>query len=74
MKMYGCACDNCKEDFKEGEMNYALFPDKITVKDQIIEADWITENGKHYCPDCVKYNDEDELVIDKNRFKEKVLK
>jgi len=34
-----------------------------------MNADWIEDGNKDYCPDCVSYDDEDNLVLRKKVLK-----
>ena len=36
---------------------------KTFAEDIAMEADWIKENDKNYCPDCFTYDDDDNLLI-----------
>jgi len=69
--MYGMRCDNCGEDYIDGEEMYALFPDELSIKNEAMELDWLTQGDKHYCPDCYSYNHSDELFINEERQKVK---
>lgn len=56
-------CDNCGALFDEEnwyDSTEAFYP-------AFEEENWIEDNGKHYCPDCYSYDDDDNLVIDKSR-------
>jgi hypothetical protein len=62
VKMYTVVCDNCGKDANEGA-EYSCWNDKQYAQDSAMEDDWLTEEDKHYCPDCFSYGDEDELII-----------
>lgn len=66
--MYEAHCDNCLESFDFfGE--YVALPDKMSAKEEVGNSDWHTEKDKHYCDACHSLNDEDEIVINKDRKK-----
>lgn len=58
-------CDRCGLDaFKDGE--FTAYSDSTTALDTVSEwNEWLsTEDGKHYCGDCVEWDeDRDELVV-----------
>ena len=62
VKMYTVICDNCGIDVNESE-EISCWGDEGYAEDCAMEADWIQEDGNHYCPDCFEYDDEDNLVI-----------
>lgn len=74
-KAYTGTCDNCQEIFNDGE--YSLFLLSSDVKDRMEECDWYAggadpdHKGKHYCPDCFKYDDEvdDKIIVATDRTK-----
>lgn len=70
--MYGCQCDNCGEQWIDEERGYAFFEDKNTILNEVRNFElWHTEKinevEEHYCPDCFKVSEEDELLIDLSR-------
>jgi len=71
LEMYTVVCDNCGVSADEDTM-YSCWSDESAARDVAMEADFIKENGKDYCPKCYSYNDEDELVIDESRKKNKL--
>jgi hypothetical protein len=62
--MYTIICDGCKKDVCEGT-GYSAWSDAGYVQDVVMEEDWITDDGKHYCADCFEYDDDDNLIIHK---------
>jgi hypothetical protein len=63
-----CVCDNCKEDITFGEGWVEFEPHNLN--------DWIDNDvcmkvidGKHYCYDCMCYDEEGNLIIIESRFK-----
>lgn len=72
--MYGCHCDNCGENWIDEENGISVFGTENDVLNEVRNFEsWHTEgpfgNEKHYCPECFKVTDEDELVIDMTRTK-----
>lgn len=72
VKMYTVICDNCKDSFQNYDGFSAWF-DSDNAEQEAMNKEWIEEDGKHYCTDCYKHNDDDELIIDKTRL-DKFLK
>ncbi len=68
-------CDNCGDIFDDGE--FSLFPIESDVKEKMNNSEWYTgdtdpsHNGKHYCPDCFKYDEtkDDKIIVDYSRAK-----
>lgn len=65
--MFTCICDNCKKNLLEGA-DYSCVQ-KEWIEDEILNSDWHIEGDKHFCNDCFNYDDNDELIINKERFK-----
>lgn len=65
----GIECDNCKEQFRETEEN-SFFYDEDNANEAVTDEEWLIENGKHYCGKCHSLNDNEEQVINQERFKE----
>jgi len=60
---YGCKCDACGQ-FLPSEWDDAAYYDNEEFVEQLAkDSDWITARGKHYCPDCYHYGDNDELIL-----------
>ena len=66
--MYTAICDGCGKDVHEG-CEISAWGDKGYVEEVVMEADWIREGGEHYCTDCFKYDDDDNLIISKKDSK-----
>lgn len=62
IEMYTCICDNCGKSADENT-DYSCWGDTSIAKDVAMNADWITEGDKDYCPNCFEYDDEDNLII-----------
>ena len=68
VEMFTVICDNCQESADEGS-DYSSWSDESQAEEVAMEADWIKEKDKHYCPKCYEYHDEDELLIKESRTK-----
>ena len=68
VEMFTVICDNCGKDVNK-DAEYSAWNDETFAEDIAMEADWIKENDKHYCPKCYEYDDEDELIVNKSRTK-----
>jgi hypothetical protein len=60
--MFTIICDGCGKDVCDGT-EYSAWYDTSYVVDSAIEENWHVEDGKHYCPDCFEYDDDDNLII-----------
>lgn len=60
--MYTVICDRCGADaFAESE--FSCWGDVDTAIDFAVDnSAYVVIDGKHYCPDCWTWNDEDELI------------
>lgn len=54
---YGIKCNRCGELNDDGE--HSFWNDESSAIDTAMESEWISFNGKHYCPNCYHTNDED---------------
>ena len=63
IKMFTVICDRCGKDSNAGS-DYAAWSDLEGAVETALEADWYCEDGKHYCPDCFKYDDNDNLILE----------
>ena len=65
-KCYTYICDNCGVDLhKDAEVSG--WSDEDYLEEVKEEGDWITDNGKDYCVDCYRYDDNDKLIINESR-------
>jgi len=67
--MYTVICDGCGKDSNE-DAEYSAWGCKTYASDVAMEADFISQEDEHYCPDCYSYDDDDNLVI-KNKSEDK---
>lgn len=58
---YGLRCEGCGKDLKCGE--YDFFNDIDDVFVVAKDSGWIKVRGKHYCEECHRYGDNDELIL-----------
>lgn len=65
VKMYTVDCDNCGKNYDEGT-DYSCWNDPEAALTIAKEGDFIEHEGKHYCPDCYSYDDNDVLIIKTN--------
>lgn len=65
VKMYTIVCDCCGEDAFE-DSGYSCWNAEQWAENEVVDGGWIKQEDKHYCPDCVEYNDNDELIIKHN--------
>lgn len=69
--MYYVECDNCKNSLFENE-DYSCWNDESSAKDVASNMDGsiIDHDGKDYCCDCAKFDDDDNLILDLSRIKQ----
>lgn len=66
VQMFTVVCDNCKLDIGENS-DYSCWNHVNFAEDVAMDSDWLIHDGKHHCPDCYKYDDNDELIIKTER-------
>lgn len=63
--MYTLKCDICGKHFEDEHNGFCAWNDFQGAKDNATDSDWV-ENTEiedtHYCPDCITFNDEDEVI------------
>jgi len=62
-------CDNCGETFVDEHSGFSIYVDENSAHEAADDYEWYSEDGKHYCPDCFKIDDEDNLTINAERTK-----
>lgn len=63
VEMFGATCDGCNDPWGDAD-EYAFWPDKDFLKEEIKEYGWhITDDGKTYCPNCYRFDDDDDLLL-----------
>lgn len=62
VEMYTVVCDNCGEDIGVTQ-EYSCWNDENYVKTNALESEWVKKDGKHYCPKCYSYDEDDNLVL-----------
>ena len=62
VKMFTVVCDNCGLDSNK-DAEYSAWNDSSYAEDVATESGWVKDDDNHYCPDCVSYDDDDNLVI-----------
>lgn len=73
IETYKIVCDCCGETFENGEgwVCYSDCPNEI--ESDASDSGWlITADGRHYCPNCYSFNEDDEIheCKDSKRYNE----
>ncbi len=74
VQFFGAHCDNCKEAWFDDHNGWSAMSDESTMKNMLSEYEWHFgdgidgEDGKHYCPSCFRFNDEDKFILNIERF------
>jgi len=61
--MYSGKCDNCGEEWADEHNGYCAFTDASSMKENMMESEWLHEGDKDYCPKCYSYDDDDKLIL-----------
>lgn len=59
-------CDNCNESYENGN-GFGIFADKDAAKDDAVDDGWYDDGDKHYCPKCFTIDDDDKLIVKRNK-------
>ncbi len=62
VEMYTVECDNCKTTSGENS-EYSCWNDEAYALEDAEQSDWIEHEGKHYCPNCYKMDDEGNISL-----------
>lgn len=62
VEMYTVVCDNCNTDIGSTQ-DYSCWNDKDCAEENAMNSEWIKVDNKHYCDECVSYDDNDNLVL-----------
>ena len=63
VKSYSLICDNCGKTYVENYYDYNVQIDPDMAMEYAKENDWISHEGKHYCPNCYKIDEDDNIII-----------
>lgn len=60
----GASCDVCKEGYEAAHTGYTFFMDESNLYEEMTDDGWhVTDDNKHYCPNCHSIDDDDNLTI-----------
>lgn len=63
---YGATCDNCGKSWRNDHYCWSAMSDESGMKEMLSDDGWhFGEEGKHYCPDCFEFDDDDQFVLRK---------
>jgi uncharacterized Zn finger protein (UPF0148 family) len=63
VEMFGATCDGCKTDWHQDD-GITCWNEPDFVKDSLEDYEWhITEDGKTYCPNCHRFDDDGNLIL-----------
>ena len=63
VRAYSLFCDNCNEIYIDNCNDYSIWLDESIAIEDAMSEDWIEHEGKHYCPDCYKFDINDKITI-----------
>jgi len=66
IKVYSVICDNCGTDFMFEEGS-CFVEKKDAISHAEAELNYLIIDGKHYCEDCWHYDDNDHIIVNKER-------
>lgn len=66
--MISAKCDNCKNNWYNDHYGWMCVTDESSMESMLDDDEWYKgENGKHYCPECYSFDDDDNFVLDETR-------
>lgn len=71
VEMYQCVCDGCGKSYYDDFNGFVAWSDEITAQNAATENGWHEIDGRHYCPDCVEYDEELDDWVPKKRPEDK---
>lgn len=60
--MYTVECDNCKTTSGQNA-EYSCWNDDAYALEDAIDNEWVEHEGKHYCPNCHKVDEEGNITL-----------
>jgi hypothetical protein len=60
IEMYSVSCDVCETIL---ETDYSCWNHPEDAVEEAAEYGWHRDGDKHYCPDCHKFDDNDNVII-----------
>lgn len=66
---YGATCDNCGKSWFNDHYGWSAMSDESSMKQMLSDDEWHFgdgqegEEGKHYCPDCFEFDDDDQFIL-----------
>ena len=69
VKSMKIVCDHCGETFEDGRGWSCIVGDEdgSEILGEAFDKDWMELGGKHYCPDCYHWDDDDNIVCNDGR-------
>lgn len=58
---YGVKCNRCGDILDDGE--HSFWNDECGAEENATNSEWIEDKGRHYCPNCYEYNEDDDKQI-----------
>lgn len=68
--MYTVVCDGCGKDVN-ADNDISCWNDTGYLNDIAYDAGWERLEGKHYCPECFEYDNDDDTIILKHKGEQK---
>lgn len=59
---YGVKCDACGKELEDGD-GCLHYNEEDYMESIALDSEWIKVRDKHYCENCYKYGDNDELIL-----------
>jgi len=80
IRMTSAKCDICKKEWRDYNHGWTCMNDDSSMESVLYDDDWHKgdescnegRDGEHYCPECYKFDDNDNFVLDRDR-KDKYL-
>jgi len=63
--MYTAKCDRCGELSGKKSEIVAWTEEWMAIRMAVEDHGWLKVKGRHYCPDCIKWNDDESELIPK---------
>lgn len=67
VKMFTIICDGCGKDVND-DTEFSWWSDESYLEEIADDSDWEKIDDKHYCTNCYKYDDNDELILNSKKY------
>lgn len=69
LEMHGIECDQCHALYIDDDTGFCAWNDPGLAEESANDSGWYTtEDGKDYCPNCYKIDEDDNLLLKEEKI------